>query len=395
MAAVVDDLRNYRVSSDGAPLVVAGPWQPPRVHALAHAINVHLGGEGKTVRYIEPLAPELPGGETSLAELVDEMNDGEVKALVVLGVNPVYDAPAELEFALAMKNVPLKIHHGLYSDETSLACDWHVPALHFLESWGDLRAHDGAVSIQQPLIQPLYAGRSEYELLAAFLGEPGKPTRNIVQDYWKKQDRSQSFDDRWQAWLHDGVVPDTAAPDVEVSLDENALRGEIGSSSSAEALAAGTSETDAASLTLEIRPDPSLSAGAEANNGWLQELPKPFTKLTWTNAALLSPRKAEELDIANGDVVELQRGERKLKLPAWILPGQTDSVATVHLGGGRWRTGRVGEKRGREYRTVAHGKYDLVLACNAPQDRRQRSVGIDSTPFLAGWARLDSLRHIV
>ena len=206
---------------------------------------------------------------------------------------------------------------------------------HYLESWGDIRSYDGTVTIQQPLIRPLYAGRSECEILAALLGEGGKSSEALVREYWEANRETADFADQWQTWIHDGFVPDTAAAAVDVSLRSD-LGDRLGSSLNATAPAA-------AGLTVVFRPDPSLHDGSFANNGWLQELPKPFTKLTWDNAALVSPTTARELGISNGDVVNVAAGDKTVRLPTWILPGQADRVVTAHLGFGRSRVGRVAD----------------------------------------------------
>src|SRR6185369_14467198 len=183
IVAIAKDLREHR----GSSIVVAGDSQPPVVHALAHALNAALGNTGNTVVYIDPVEASPVDGNTSLRELVADMNAGQVDVLLILGGNPVYNAPADLDFAAAIRKVPLRIHLSLYKDETSEQCQWHVPEAHYLETWSDARAYDGTVSVIQPLIAPLYSGKSVHEVLAAFLGEPERTGHDIVRDYWQRK----------------------------------------------------------------------------------------------------------------------------------------------------------------------------------------------------------------
>ena len=339
VAPLVADLKRAGAKA----VVIVGEAQPPSVHALGHAINEALGAAGTSVVYTAP-AEAQPGREAAgLAELVGEMNAGKVELLVILGQNPVYAAPADLAFAAALDKVPLRIHLGLYLDETAERCQWHLPASHALESWGDLRAVDGTVSLVQPLIAPLYNTISDAELLAGFTGEGSEQKAyDILKAYWQSQLGEADFEKRWNRALHDGVVAATAfAP--------KAVKVQAGEWTKAPKAAA------AEGLEIAFRPDPSVFDGRFANLGWLQELPKPLSKITWDNAAFLSPATAAKLGgistvaNANGhhtDVVELELGGRSVKASAWVLPGQPDDVVTVHLGYGRSRAGRVGTGTG-------------------------------------------------
>jgi molybdopterin-containing oxidoreductase family iron-sulfur binding subunit len=337
IAAAVKDLQAHA----GRCVVMAGPWQPAAVHALAHAANQRLGNVGQTVSYAPSVEARPIDQTASLRDLAAAMEAGQVQALVVLGGNPVYDAPADLEFARRMEKVPLRIHHGLYEDETAERCHWHVPSAHPLEAWSDARAFDGTVTIVQPLIAPLYAGcKSGHEVLAAFTSKPERSGYDIVRDYWKAQGVLGADEKAWQRALHDGVL---AAP---------AMAKVAGPGPSLAAAAAPPPPPAAAAQGLEIvfRPDASVRDGRYANNGWLQELPRPLSKLTWDNAALMSPRTAESRGISiestslgsYTDVVELRYRGRSVKAPAWIVPGHPDGTVTVHLGYGRTRAGRVG-----------------------------------------------------
>ena len=324
IAAVVKDLKQHR----GASVVIPGEQQSPAVHVLAHAINDALGNFGKTVIHTDPLDPNPADDFESLRELVRDMRGGRVEMLVIIGGNPVYNAPADLDFTRSLSKVKLRIHMGLHANETSELCQWHVPQAHFLETWSDARAYDGTVTILQPLILPLYFGRSAHELLGAFSDTPNQTPYEIVKGYWSRQHSGADFEDWWRKAVHDGFVPDTALAARPVAFSNLA--------------ASVTKPAQPQGLEIVFRPDPNLSDGRFANNGWLQELPKPITALTWDNAALVSPRTAERLKLQNEDLVDLNYRGRTVQAPVWIVPGQADESVTVHLGFGRTRAGRVG-----------------------------------------------------
>ncbi|HXK60540.1 MAG TPA: 4Fe-4S dicluster domain-containing protein, partial [Acidobacteriota bacterium] len=269
----------------------------------------------------------------SLGRLVSDMAAGRVDTLVIIGANPVYDAPADFNFARNLEKVRLKITLSLYSNETSRLSDWHIPQTHFLEEWSDARAYDGTVSIIQPLIQPLFQGRSAHELLAVLSGTP-RSGYDIVRDYWQKQRPGQDFERFWTRSLHDGIIEGTRFAEIRpaISGDQGAASGQPAANDS--------------QIEILFRPDPNIYDGRFANNAWLQELPKPITKLTWDNAVFLSPALAERLDINNADEVELEYQGRKVKGPAWVTPGHADGCVTVHLGYGRETGGRVGQGAG-------------------------------------------------
>jgi molybdopterin-containing oxidoreductase family iron-sulfur binding subunit len=335
IAPLVRDLQKHA----GACVVLVGESQPASVHAVALAINNQLGNIGTTVICTAPVAARPTDGIASLKELVADMQAGKVDTLVVLGGNPAYNAPVDVPFAAALDKVALRIHHGLYRDETAVLCHWHVPAAHALESWSDLRAFDGSASIAQPLIAPLYEGKSAHEVVAALAGR-ATSSYDAVRAYWQAQ-WPTDFEPRWRRALHDGLVADSALPAKPVTLT-------LGDWARARTAAAP------GGLELVFRPDPSVDDGRHANSGWLQELPKALTKITWENAVLLSPRTAERLGVSIGassrgapaDEVELRYQGRALRGPAWIVPGHPDDTVTVHLGYGRKRAGRVGDGLG-------------------------------------------------
>jgi molybdopterin-containing oxidoreductase family iron-sulfur binding subunit len=350
IAALARDFQQHR----GRTIVIAGEHQLPVVHALAHAMNFALGNVNETVFYTDPVEADPVDETASLRDLVAAMDSGAVDLLVIIGGNPAFTAPADLHFTERLAAVKLRAHLSLYDDETSAVCHWHVPEAHFLETWSDARAYDGTASIIQPLIAPLYGGHSAHELLAAFSDSPDRSGYEIVREYWR--DRVQgsgisseesetsiaAFARFWRKTIHDGVVPGTALPGKNVAL----VRTEFALESSnlqPRTPARRDSET-LNPLTLEIsfRPDLALHDGRFANNGWLHELPRPLTKLTWDNAALVSPLTAGRLELSNGDVVELLHDGRTVSAPIWIAPGHGDDCVTVQLGYGRTRAGKIG-----------------------------------------------------
>jgi molybdopterin-containing oxidoreductase family iron-sulfur binding subunit len=345
-SAIARDLK----AQNGAAVVIAGDDAPPAVHALAHAINGAIGAAGKTLSYTEPLEANPTDQMAALRELVGEMNAGKIDLLLILGGNPVYDAPADLEFAKALQKVRMRAHLSLYEDETSELCHWHIPQAHYLESWGDIRAYDGTVTIQQPLIAPLYGGRTTSEVVAVMAGRPNLSPHEIVRNYWtaergaapavtgaaQQQQRGPSstagvsdFETWWQTALHDGVVPNTALPTVTVSAKPPSATQPAGGG-----------------IELVFRPDPTIGDGRWANNGWLQELPKPVSKLTWDNAAFLSPATAQRNDVVDGDVIEVRHNGRSVRAPVYISPGNANDSVTLFLGYGRTRAGKLGNGLG-------------------------------------------------
>jgi molybdopterin-containing oxidoreductase family iron-sulfur binding subunit len=347
IVAMAKDLQGAR----GKSIVIAGEYQSPQVHALAHAMNAALGNVGQTVSYVEPIDANPVDQVQSLRELVRDIDAGQVEMLVIVGGNPVYNAPSDLAFTkerLDKIKAPdgrdgLRIHLSLYYDETSELSHWHVPETHYLESWSDARAHDGTVSIIQPLIAPLYKGRTVHEFLATFSDAPERSSYDIVRSYWQTQ-MTGDFESQWRKAVHDGVVPNTAAKEKTV-----AVRGDF-----AGQLQQQAQQASAGQLEIVFRPDPTIYDGRYANNGWLQELPKNLTKLTWDNAAHVSPKTARErfgfdenrLTFKGGElmmpVVELRFQGRSVKAPVLVQPGVPDGVVLVHLGYGRTRAGQTG-----------------------------------------------------
>jgi molybdopterin-containing oxidoreductase family iron-sulfur binding subunit len=331
-------------TAHGASLVVAGDSQPPEVHAIAAALNSKLGNIGKTVDYIPAVEYGYPeNGQTeSLRSLVADIKGGSVDLLIMIGGNPVYDAPVDLDFEKTLKDMSTTmgkttVHLSEYYDETSFNVQWHLPMSHELEGWGDARAYDGTASIMQPLIAPLYQGRSPSLLMSILLGAPNRGGLEIVQEYWQKASPGADFDTRWDKWLNDGLVADSAAAPTNVSLSGDATKQ--------------TAPAAAGGKEIIFRPDPYIWDGRYANNGWLMECPRPLTKLTWDNAAIMSPKTAAEYGVLSDNYTSKPRspvlnlsvnGQPPVKAALWVQPGHPDDCVTVHLGFGRNRAGRIG-----------------------------------------------------
>ncbi len=325
--AVVADVERNR----GHAIVVAGDRQPASVHAHVHALNQALGNDA-LVDLRAPVAFATHDQVEALRAVVEAMRGGRVTTLLMLGGNPAHVAPRDLGFADALARVAWSAHLALYRDETSVACTWHVAAAHALESWGDVRAYDGSVTIRQPAIAPLYDGKSAHEVLSVLVDGNPRGGHEIVREFWQR-DRPQGFDTFWRDALRAGVaVPAPVAQARRVTA-----------SAAAAPLAA---EVTASGVELVLAADPTLGDGRHANNAWLQELPKPITTLTWGNAAWVSPRFAAARGLASEDMVEIRAGAARVRVPVWIVPGHADASVTLHLGHGRTRAGRVGDRVG-------------------------------------------------
>jgi MoCo/4Fe-4S cofactor protein with predicted Tat translocation signal len=374
MHAAAGDLK----ANPGASLIVADEYGSPALQVLVHAINQALGNAGKTVVYTEPVEVDPVDPVQSLTELVADMNAGRVDVLLMLdGVNPVYSAPADLPFAEGLKKVRVAIHHGLHEDETSGYCGWHLNAAHELEAWGDARAFDGTVSILQPLIEPLYGGKTATEVLAALAGKPDSTSYDLVRETWSSRltanagiaipqttdpggvttslgfgtlpgtmnqpvtatasppTAAAAFDSAFRRVLLAGLVAGTQAPPVSAALVSAAV------TQAANEVTAGAAGSAPGRLTLLFRPDPTIRDGSLASNAWLQELPKPISKLTWDNALVLSPRTAQKLKLEMEEMAEVTVANRKIQAAVWIQPGLADDTALLHLGYGRQNAGKA------------------------------------------------------
>lgn len=323
--AMAADLQQHK----GAALLVPGEQQPPAVHAIAHAINKALDGFGATVDWMRPVVEQEV---ETLPRLAEAIQQGEVNSLLMLESNPVYSAPADLTFAELLEQVPWLLHWGQYYDETARLCHWHIPAAHALECWGDARAYDGTASIIQPLIEPLHGGKTALQMYAAIDKGQERDARELLLDYWRGQHAEEGFEQFWKQSLHDGLIAESRSPSVNPSI-QTAWQDQLPKPQAAPQSA----------LVLQFRPDPALWDGRYANNGWLQEMPRPLTTLTWDNAALISPRLAQQHDLEDGQQVELSVGKHTLTVPVFVLPGHTDKAITLPLGYGRKSAGRVAQ----------------------------------------------------
>jgi MoCo/4Fe-4S cofactor protein with predicted Tat translocation signal len=326
---LLKDLHN----NGGSSLVIAGDHQPPVVHAFAHAINAKLGNVGKTVFYSDPVLVDTADHNESLKTLVSDMRGGKVDLLIILGGNPVYDAPADFGFVDALKNtnIPIRVHLGLHNDETAELCQWHVNEAHYLEAWGDTRAYDGTVSIVQPLIAPLYSGKSAHEMISLLAGQPSTAGHDIVQNYWKTKHSGADFDMWWRKAVEQGWIDGTT--DTPKQLSTKATGFPAASAPSGD-------------IELNFRRDPSIYDGQFSNNAWLQELPNPMTKMTWDNPLLMGPKMAGDMGVKSGDMVLVELNGNSMKLPVWIQAGHPDKAVTVFLGYGRRLAGRSGTGAG-------------------------------------------------
>jgi molybdopterin-containing oxidoreductase family iron-sulfur binding subunit len=327
LAALVKDLKAHA----GKSVVIPGLYQDASVAALALAINNALENLGKTVLNIPDAALPLPSSQyADIKSLVADLNAGKVDWLVILNVNPIYSAPADLEFASALNKAKLVAHLGSHLDETGSIADWHIPAAHFLESWSDARSYYGTASIIQPMIDPLYGGKTAHDIFQTLLDEPSLSAYEAVRETWKPSlEHCRDFEQAWRKTLHQGWLEyETCAP---VNLAPSAFKIALGK-------VPAPSSKD--SIEIIFRPDPNIYDGRWANVGWLQELPKPVTNLSWDNAALVSGATLTRLGLEEDDIVELSVQGRKVNAPVIVVPGHPDNSVTVYLGYGR-QTGRV------------------------------------------------------
>ncbi|MGB9408877.1 MAG: TAT-variant-translocated molybdopterin oxidoreductase [Terracidiphilus sp.] len=383
LVAVARDLKAHA----GRCVVIPGLYQDPTVNALAFAINSAMGNFGRTA-FLPPLPPKVtlpsdplePFSSDQIADmkgLVADLNAGKVDWLVILNANPIYTAPADLEFAAAFEKAKMTAHLGSHMDETGQNAQWHIPAAHFLESWSDARAYDGTVSIIQPMIDPLYGGKTAHHILQTLLDEPMVSPYDAVRETWKPVMKGD-FETGWRKALHQGWIDHTAFESQGSTTKLNLPRLGIPAPSPKD------------SLEIIFRPDPNIYDGRWSNVGWLQELPKPVTSLSWDNAELVSGATLTKYGLEEDDIVELSVNERKVNAPVIVVPGHPDNSVTVHLGYGREFAGRVGSGAGFNaylIRTAAspfyavgtmrkiEGKWGLAVTKSHFQDHRGKAFG--------------------
>lgn len=306
------------VASRGKSLLTLGSRYSGELHAIVHRLNEALGNVGSVVEYLEK-NDVLSGGVDDLAALVGEIESGKVKALLILGTNPVYDSPADIDFEGTLAKVPTSFHVGLYRDETGAKCSFHAPEAHFLETWGDARAIDGTVRVAQPLIEPLLGGRSAIEVISRMLGLPEVQGQSIV-----RKTSGLTKDKVWNTAVHSGQYGKKA----------KAFQGEL--------RVAPQVTLPEAGLEVLFELDPAVFDGRFANNGWLQELPHPLSKQAWGNAVLVNPTTAAKLGLSDGHLCKLTVDGRSIELPSLVSPGQAEDTLAVALGYGRTVAGVVG-----------------------------------------------------
>jgi MoCo/4Fe-4S cofactor protein with predicted Tat translocation signal len=341
-AGWIENLAADLEANPGAAVIMAGRRQPASIHMLAHAMNEALGSIGTTVIQTDPVQPTPVHQVQSLSALVRDLEAGSVGLLVILGGNPAYTAPIDLNFPSLIGRAGMSIYLGLQEDETALLCDWHYPAAHYLEMWSDTRAYDGTISIVQPLIEPLYGGMSPHELLEELLGRAGTSGYDVIRRHWQEAQGAGAdqarFEQEWRQVLHDGLIEGSASEPGQASLLPG-WQANLFRERSPGTAAVRAQQSQEMEIAFDV--EPSLWDGRFANNAWLQELPRPLTKIVWDNAALISPSDAERLDVQNFDVVELAFQGRTIRAPIWVLPGQPAGVVTAYLGHGRSRGGKV------------------------------------------------------
>jgi molybdopterin-containing oxidoreductase family iron-sulfur binding subunit len=360
----IKELARDILGHKGASVIVVGKYQPAVAHAIGHALNASLGNIGATVEYrpsaVKALNGQTPGSYESIVELANALGSNQIETLVIIDSNPAFAAPADLDLAGKLKSVKHLIHLGSEIDETAELAGWHLPMSHFMEEWGDGLAYDGTASIAQPLIRPMYETLGAAEVLATLSGFEHRKSHDIVREYWRKQIGGADFDHKWRGWLHDGVIAKTAYAPVNPGAVKDGI-SKLAAAHAAKAPKAG-------GLEIIFRAHPNLYDGRYANNSWLQELPDPITKLTWDNAALLSPALAKKIgvndlltreesgttmsDYKNRPMVKVTVGGKSLEAVAWILPGLSDETVLLHFGYGRRKVGKVGTGSGFDAYTL-------------------------------------------
>jgi molybdopterin-containing oxidoreductase family iron-sulfur binding subunit len=347
IGAIAKDIQ----ANKGSVVVVPGDQLPPAVHALCNAINATFG----KAQFVEPVVYGSGDVLGALQQLTEALNAGKVETLIVLGANPIYSAPGDLKFADAFEKAKVKIVHSAYVDETGVKADWHLPATHYLEAWGDTTAFDGSVSLIQPIIQPLFDGKSDIELVASMFGSP-KDGLALVKETHGLGEKA------WREALHKGLV----------SAGKPATIAQV----SASGAVASTKKSEG--LEIIFREDPHVFDGRYSNNGWLQELPKPLTKTVWENLAFVSVGTAKRLNLNTEDVIEIQYGGVPTNAGVFVQPGHPEDAITVHFGYGRTQGGTVAtatELQGGGFNAFAMRQSNALWFDSMPEPRKVSSGG--------------------
>jgi molybdopterin-containing oxidoreductase family iron-sulfur binding subunit len=327
--ALLQDLR----AAKGKSIVIAGEDQSPEVHAVVHYINQVLGNNGTTVAFTQPLEAKPVDQWVELNALVNDLHSGQVDLLLILGGNPVYSAPPELNFRGAIQMAKMRVRLGEHEDETSEVCQWNIPQAHPFEYWSDAPAYDGTVTIIQPLITPLYGGKSAHDIFSAFTETPEKSSFESVRDYWLEKHSGADYETWWKHSVHDGFIKGSALPvvsGVAAKLTPPSQANPAGGSG----------------YEISFHSDPYILDGRYSNNAWLQEMPRPVSRLTWDNAVIMSPKTASELHVEDEDQVAIDYNGHTVWGAVWRIPGQPDGSIALSLGYGRTRSGRAGNGAG-------------------------------------------------
>ncbi|MEM7626163.1 MAG: TAT-variant-translocated molybdopterin oxidoreductase [Planctomycetota bacterium] len=385
-AKFVEMLAKDLKAHKGESLVVVGPSQPASVHALAWSVNAALGNLDKTVSLTEEPAGDEALCADAIADLVAKMNAGEIDTLLILGGNPAFDAPADLDFAAALDKVNTTAHLAEYDNETSIACDWHLPEAHYLECWGDGRAWDGTICLQQPIIEPLFGGKSAIEVLATLAHDEATAGYDLVRRAWSAAIKAGRYDVKtstwaggngeksWRAAVHDGLLAGSAFATIQTNPGR--------------AAATGISVTHD-EMQIAFRADPKVYDGRYANNGWLQELPETITKVTWDNPALVSVKDAQKLGLDNGDVIKITVDGRSLDAAAYIVPGQAEGVVVLTVGQGHTAGGRIAEGVGfNTYSIRAADSHNKVVTAKVEKTGQTHPLATTSIHHLIDVSQL-------
>ncbi len=352
-AAFIAKLADELKSSRGAAAIIAGDHLSPELHAAVLAMNDYIGATGNTVLLYADADPQRPHHLEAIKSLAADMGAGKVSTLIMIGGNPAYDAPADLDFAGKLGKVKNAIHFGMYEDETSRFCAWHVSQAHYLEGWGDARTYDGTISIVQPLIEPLFDGKTTIEFLSLLAGKP-QSGYDIVR---KTLGVTPLSEWKWKKALYDGVVEGTATQLPRLSVDRD-FYGMM------QRATAGLKPVPQGAYEIVLRSDSKVYDGRFANLGWMQELPDPITRIAWDNVAAMSLVTAEKLHVGNGDLIAVDAGGQKLQIAAWVVPGIPENVISISLGYGRSAAGSIGNGVGFNSYQLRTSQNMAVLAGN-------------------------------
>ncbi len=319
------------LAAKGRSIVIAGDDQSPEVNAAVHAINAALENNGKTVTFTSSLESKPVDQWADLKSLVADLNGGQVDLLLILGGNPVYTAPVEFNLHEVIQKAKMRVRLGQYADDTSNVCQWIIPETHAFEQWSDAPAYDGTMTIMQPMIAPLYGSKSAHDLLNAFGETPELSGYETLRGYWNTKHTGADFDTFWKKSVHDGWVAGSALAAVTATP---------------KAAATSARPAGASGFDVSFHADPYILDGRYGNNAWLQELPRPVTRLTWDNAVIMSEKTAKDLKVEDEDLVEVAVNGHLIWGAVWRVPGHPDGSVALSLGYGQTRLGRAANGAG-------------------------------------------------